>query len=472
MATDNVGNEESPPMENGQIKPDTVTTIGHSTMSLVKGLSMVALPVVPEERDPQKLIGFTNNRWARWNPATGAYARYPDAPAFFDDNTPGKGYWVMLDESKMVSVPGTPADPRSPFKMTLKKGWNQIGSPFLSPVIWDVNAVKVSVGNEEKTLLQAKAAGWVENFAWGWQSKPDNTGSYVLVYDSRIIPNVSNTLEPWHGYWFKANVDCDLILPPPVSANLSRTLTRRRQSPNNWMVMLSAESGGAKDSIFLGVSSEARGDSKMQIAKPPAAPGQGNLQLFLVAPEKQARMGVDVRRSVADKEAWHIVVKGDQPNQDVTLRWSDMGTAPRSLRFYLVDEATGKRRYMRTTSGYTFRTGTGGGEKKFRIELDTTPSGRLLTHLNVVNNGASGGALFSLVLSQPATVNARIITPTGKVAAVVAHGAPAKQGLNTFVWNGKAASGAALPRGVYFVEVTAVTEEGQEIRDVRTFALR
>jgi flagellar hook assembly protein FlgD len=127
---------------------------------------------------------------------------------------------------------------------------------------------------------------------------------------------------------------------------------------------------------------------------------------------------------------------------------------------------------MRTTQSYTFRTGALGEERKFRIELDTTPTtGRLLNHLSVLNNGAQS-AHFSFVLSQPATVNARIITPTGKVAAVLARGMEGKQGLNTLTWNGKASNGASLARGVYIVEVSAVTEEGQEMRDVRTFTMR
>jgi hypothetical protein len=177
-----------------------------------------------------------------------------------------------------------------------------------------------------------------------------------------------------------------------------------------------------------------------------------------------------VRRSVSGRDRWDVIVRGAPPNTDVTLHWNDLGIAPRSLRFYLIDEATGARRYMRTTQGYTFRTAAG-EERKFRIELDTTPAtGRVLSHLNVINNGQ--GAHFSFVLSQPATVNARIITPTGKVAVVVARGMPAKQGLNVLTWNGKAASGAAMTRGVYIVEITAVTEEGQEMRDVKTLTMR
>ncbi len=273
----------------------------------------------------------------------------------------------------------------------------------------------------------------------------------------------------------KAYVDCELIVPPQTAnaTSLSRTLSRRKPSRNDWLVTLTAESGAAKDSVFFGASSAERNGNKLQIGKPPLAPGQGDVQVFLVdrAATVTERLGVDVRRNLADKEEWQLIVRTAQPNTDVTLRWNDLGAAPRPLRFRLIDETTGTRRYMRTTNGYTFRSGAAGEERTFRIELDTTPTtGRLLNHLSVVNNGQ--GAHFSFVLSQSATVNARIITPTGKIAAVVARGMEGKQGLNALTWNGKSSSGASLARGVYIIEVTAVTEEGQEMREVRTFALR
>jgi hypothetical protein len=314
----------------------------------------------------------------------------------------------------------------------------------------------------------------IEDFAWCYRQNPGNpnTGNYALIYDTSIISNVVNLLEAWRGCWVLAKVDCELVFPPPsaTQASLNRALSRRKPSRNEWMATVTAEAGGATDSVSFGTSLTGRSRNKLQIIKPPAAPGGGGLEVSLVSADRPERLGVDVRRSVSGKDRWDFIVRGAPPNTDVTLHWNDLGIAPRSLRFYLIDEANGARRYMRTTQGYTFRTAAG-EERKFRIELDTTPAaGRVLNHLNVINNGQ--GAHFSFVLSQPATVNARIITPTGKVAVIVARGMPAKQGLNVLTWNGKAASGASLARGVYMVEMTATTEEGQQMRDVKTLTMR
>ncbi len=393
----------------------------------------------------------------------------------------GQAIWMKNDVQRRVRIrEGELPDPSQSVTIPLRVGWNAIGSPRSISLLWSLTALQVRKDGQTMTLAEAQAAGLIEDFLWGFRQDANdpNKGSYFLVYDSSIISGVAGTMEPGQGYWMKANAACDLIVPPQSTAAASRARTQRKPSRSDWLVTLSAEANGAKDSVLFGATSAERNGNKLQVGKPPLAPGQGDVQVFLVPADvtqtdSLRHLGVDVRRSLADKEEWRLVVRSAQPNAEVTLRWNDLGKAPRPLRFRLIDEATGTRRYMRTTDGYTFRAGAAGEERAFRIELDGRPQGaRLLNHLSVLNNPDRIGTHFSFVLSQPATINARIITPTGKVASVVARGMEGKQGLNTLIWNGKSASGAAMPRGVYIIELTAVTEEGQEMKGVRTFALR
>ena len=56
------------------------------------------------------------------------------------------------------------------------------------------------------------ASAIVNSWCWVWDSVQDK---YYLVYDTDIIMEAHGTLEPWQGYWIKANTECDLMLPTP-----------------------------------------------------------------------------------------------------------------------------------------------------------------------------------------------------------------------------------------------------------------
>lgn len=72
-------------------------------------------------------------------------------------------------------------------------------------------------GTEKKSLREAQQAGWIEDYAWGWDGS-----AYRLVYDASVVPQAEGRLEPWKGYWVYAHQDCALLLPPPPQGEGSR----------------------------------------------------------------------------------------------------------------------------------------------------------------------------------------------------------------------------------------------------------
>lgn len=267
-------------------------------------------------------------------------------------------------------------------------------------------------------------------------------------------------------------VDCELVLPSPPNANASRTLARRSLRADGWMATLSAELGEARDAVYFGVATTDRLGRGWHFSKPPAVPIGSPLELFLVSSDGRRRLGTDVRASVVHREGWQCVLRAHQPGGQVTVRWPDLGRAPRPLRFYLIDETTGARRYMRTSTAYSFRLDATAEERRFRIEVDASPPERLISQVNVLSSDHRTGTRLALVLSKAATVDARVITPSGKIAAIIARNVPARPGLNSLAWNGKGASGATLPRGVYLVEVLATDDEGRQVKAVRSAVMR
>lgn len=174
------------------------------------GLSIISLPMLPLDANPASVLGIdpAQLRIAWWDPVAGTYRTANDITAL----EPGKAYWVRLPAEVERLLSGV----RAPSIIRLQPGWNLFGvTQAQGTVVWDVQQIRVRKDGQILTLAQAQQAGWIEDYAWGWQQdlNDPNRGSYVLIYDANLIPGIRNTLEPWKGYWIKANVECELILP-------------------------------------------------------------------------------------------------------------------------------------------------------------------------------------------------------------------------------------------------------------------
>ncbi|MGC8863134.1 MAG: vWA domain-containing protein, partial [Armatimonadota bacterium] len=186
------------------------------------GLAMVSIPLVPNQADPGQAIDFSS--WMRYDPQRNKYIVYGSAEdaghfTWFEPaaDVPGKGYWGYWQNPGTNLPTGTALPQTSGVSIPLKAGWNIIGNPFLSPVQWRTANILVKNGSTTKSLADAKASGWCVDYLWGWEQSSSNplSGSYVLIYDAGLLPGVEGWMKPWTGYWFKALVDCELILPAP-----------------------------------------------------------------------------------------------------------------------------------------------------------------------------------------------------------------------------------------------------------------
>lgn len=435
-------------------------------LALPRGLSLIALPVVPNQTDPWELFGFTDNRWARWNPTAGGYARYPEALTWFDSHTPGRAYWILLDQPQTVSVRGTPVDSQTPFSIALERGWNQIGNPLLSAVVWDVDAIKVRRGGEEKTLVQAQQAGWMEAYAWGWVLDGNGRGRYVLVYDSSLIPGLEDRLKPWQGYWVKASVPCELVLPPPErNKEGGRILKDRRVG---WTVRLQAQTEAGTAEVILGVT-----EGRDLAAAPPPHPPTGTepIQSYLMDAAGQPRR-MDLRRAARGQLTWEYVVATPAGiGGDVTLTWPESErTGPTNASLILVDRTTGSQCSLRTTNNYTYRPNRGETHRRFQIIVEPRPGPALqITFLQATpRRGSERGILITFQLNRSADAELKIATLAGRVVSHVEPIQTRAAGLRQVVWTGQDDSGRPVPPGIYLVEVMARDGQGPPARAVRT----
>ncbi|MHB0997773.1 MAG: chitobiase/beta-hexosaminidase C-terminal domain-containing protein [Armatimonadota bacterium] len=186
---------------------------------LRKWLSMVSIPIIPDTTDPKEVVGFYGNGWYAYRTEARAYATYPDAYTWYDpvESAPGRGFWGCFD-GKMIKPDGDVPPQDQPGIIRLYPGWNIIGLPFLNPVVWSQDTIKVRIpGQTAKPLKDSKTV--ITNYLWGWRQSLLNPskGSYYLIGDETIPSRDTNIMVPWEGFWIKVKQECDLIIPPPTN---------------------------------------------------------------------------------------------------------------------------------------------------------------------------------------------------------------------------------------------------------------
>lgn len=122
-------------------------------------------------------------RQATWDPVRQTYV----TDGAVTQMQAGAGVWARADQPVQLQFGDAPVT--DPFPVTLKPGWNLISAPFLTPVPWDLRALRVRFAGKETTLAGTTAAGWVNDYAWGWhQDAASNSGSCALAARLPIVP--------------------------------------------------------------------------------------------------------------------------------------------------------------------------------------------------------------------------------------------------------------------------------------------
>jgi len=142
------------------------------------------------------------SRAAIWQQAVGQYVFDPSAPA--DSPRLGYGYWIRLYKPVDINVLGTvPA--ASQVSVPLTKGWNMIGVPSTTGV--SVTSLQFVNPTSQTPLSWSDATGIRYNLVSPTlYSYNEGTGAYDPV-------TTGGTLEPWKGYWIRANDNATLKIP-------------------------------------------------------------------------------------------------------------------------------------------------------------------------------------------------------------------------------------------------------------------
>ncbi|MGC9318631.1 MAG: FlgD immunoglobulin-like domain containing protein [Armatimonadota bacterium] len=417
------------------------------TVDLEKTWHRFSVPLEPHEPSPADLLaelGEPRIDWLLFNYTGGHYVLYPDAGV--RDFTLGRGYWLYAKNDCTVEAKGLLVDPSRPFDIDLPVWWSIIGCPFNEEVPWDDDHVQVTNGESTVPLMQAVSNGWLYPTIYGLDA------NHNVPIDPMRAPG---SLEPWQGYLVCARTACTLSLTGAVEP--AGAVVAREPSADDWAIRLVAEAGEFADMCTcVGVDADAAAATEPH---PPA----GAVDLFVKT--SQALEGgspgnaVDLRKPSDDVMTWDVMVQTTQADADVTVRWPDLSELPHDLVAYLVDPATDRRIYMRTQSGYQFRSSEAGSQRQLRVEVrERGEMAAMVSSLSAAQAGTGAEVVFTL--SSHAAVEAMVLNIAGRTVKRLATDRTMAAGINSLHWDGRGDTGTQVPSGRYLIRVTARAEDG------------
>lgn len=450
-----------------------VTSIGpvvsnpNMTFNYPAGLSIMAIGATPAVGQSRKLADLLNIQpgggvnLAYYDPSRPAdpyviFSDQPDSPFF--EQTLGRAWWMRSDHPIMLNISGQPA-PAGDFELAVPAGWSLIGNPYSAPLDFAATMVTGVGQGTPISLTTSNAMGFTRDFAWGFDAF---TNSYRLISGANLN-FASRELGAGRGAFFLARRPATLVLARPTGA-AAVSGAPKPEPLDGWMVQIVAQAEGIADTDnFLGVTTQA---ARLNDIVTPPRP-DADLDLYFVRPAAEAaRWATDFATPAENRGQWRMKVACDLPGAVVTLRWPDLSSLPADCRPVLVDEATGKSIYLRTSTSYSYEVAQDAPERTFTLRISDAQGPLAISALAVAP--ASGGAQVAYTLSVDASVDVEVLNIAGLVVRRVFAGREQSAGPQQVVWDGRNGAGAAVPAGTYLVRVCARTANGQQVSAVRS----
>ncbi|MBM3238485.1 T9SS type A sorting domain-containing protein [Candidatus Poribacteria bacterium] len=382
------------------------------TFDLKPGWSLISFPGTPVNPNPDSLTSQSSQiqRLFTWDLERFAF-RKADKLEF------GKGYWVLSLDKTSFTVEVIPT---SECVLSLKAGWNLIGSP---------------------------------NATIDFTNPQDNPDGSVLpparFYDpDKFTYTRANQLEPTKGYWVIALQDCTLTLKssaPPVAPSIPPVAALTPA----WTLPIKV-TGEADITQYLTLGAHAQAtegfDRNLDEIAPPPVP-QGMLPVQAYFPNNHplfSRLTTDIK-PLAEAMSWRFQV--EIPEKPATLSW-DASNLPGNLTVIL-DTDTDKID-MRTLSIYLLPAGT----HQLTVTIVSRVIPKVSKLLQNYPNPFNPETWIPYNLAPSAVVTIKIYDVTGQLVKTL-HLGQKEAGVyqeksSAAYWNGTNDAGEKVASGVYF----------------------
>jgi len=164
-------------------------------VDLMPGWNLVSDPNLYDMGSPAAIFQYLPKNWLpetwswyffSWDPVNSRYLGKAQSTVL-----PGVGFWLHVPVA--VEPYWLPGIPSTQTTVPLAVGWNIVGNPTLSNVLW-ADVWVIPMLGDPLPIDDAVTAGWLEGVAYGW-----NGSGY---FNAKYSPG---DFQPTLGYWMKAN---------------------------------------------------------------------------------------------------------------------------------------------------------------------------------------------------------------------------------------------------------------------------
>ncbi len=449
---------------------ENVTAVGpvqsmpNDTMTVQAGIWLMSSPVVPADGDPATLFGNqTYFKYIRWDNDAQAYQIYEPGGTV----TPvlrmelGRGFWLWTQQTLEFAMEGQTAS-SGDWAMDVEPGWRLLGNPYFAEM--DYRQTQVQVGQTIMDLFSAEQDGYLSASIFVFD--PVNY-SYQMISPTWTGPA---PIPSWTGFWMRIYQSCRIIFrrpagtsqlaAGPVGTSQAKPLTpSAKQSPLKWKIRISAVGRrGADRDNYVGVS-----EAKIKPApEPPAAPGCPRLWI-----EQAGQVCSAVAHRPARVLTWRLVL---QPAADENQTWIEFDIPDDVARDYAI--ILRERESGRAVDVTRQRRVEVAGPALRHLQLQAVKrSAAILAVTTMFVKPAGRGAQIVFSLSVPARCDVEIMNIAGRTVRRVRQDWQAPAGQSVVVWDGRSATGAPVPRGMYLVRLKAKADDGMVVQQLRSVTL-
>ena len=433
--SDTIGVEVN--FSSGDLSTSSALSSAYSTGFPIDKWRMISIPAKLDDYQVGSVIGDelgsqTSSTWRifEWNDVS---LSYKENPVNFSS---GESFWLYqrVEDNLSLATPAGETGSMNGTSLTIKPGWNLIGSPYSFPV--------------DLVVDQGQFYGPV---------------AYGLSGES--WSDVTAELRPWSGYaLYNRTTSNQTVFIDPVGSTTGM-LARQEENTDGWFGNLEAQAGDFADKHNKFGQLTTAEDGVDHHDNPEIVAPEAYLSITFVQDGNNGKFTSDMRSFDQELQVWEAHIAGQEINGPVTLNWSFPQPAETNTEIILLDDMN--RETMAMDEGQQLELGMISERFPRKVHIVAGPTelvqGALRDLLAAIPekftlyqnypNPFNPTTTLRFGLPQASNIEFKIINILGQEVATVFSGWQ-DMGFYEYRWTGLNDLGQQVSNGVYFAVLT------------------